>query len=82
MLLGKESRTIVRKNSVKNAKKFIGNFVKRVLARNEEIYMAMKAKGFNGSFKVYKKKYAWGLQSISYAVFVLIVVCIWAMTRL
>lgn len=82
MLLGKESRTIVRKKSVRNAKKFIGNFMRRVLAKNEDIYMAMKAKGFNGSFKVYKKKYEWGLYSISYIVFVSIMVFIWVMTRL
>lgn len=82
MLLGKESRTIVRKHSIKDAKKFAGNFMRRVLAKNENIYMAMKAKGFNGSFKVYKKKCEWNGYSISYVAFISIMVFIWIIIRL
>lgn len=82
MLLGKESRTFVQKKRIKNAKKFIGNFMRRILAKNEDIHMAMKAKGFNGKFKVYTKKYEWELHSISYSLFILIMVTVWIMIRL
>ena len=82
MLLGKESRTFVRKNSIKDAKIFIGNFMQRVLTKNENIYMAMKSKGFNGSFKVYKKECGWNVHTISYIAFIFTMVCIWMMIRL
>lgn len=82
MLLGMESRIIVKKYSIKYAKTFIGNFMRRILAKNENVYMAMKAKGFNGSFRVYKKEYEWNAYSISYLAFAFTMVCVWILTKL
>jgi cobalt/nickel transport system permease protein len=82
MLLGIESRTFVQKKRVKNAKKFIGNFMRRILVKNEDIYTAMRAKGFNGRFKVYAKMYEWKLHSVSYILLILLMVTVWVMIRL
>lgn len=76
MLLGKESRTI-RKESVKDAKKFIGNFMARVMEKKERVYMAMKAKGFNGNFKSFEKSIELNFDSISFIAFISFMVILW-----
>ncbi len=82
MLLGKESRTFTKSHRLENAKKFAGNFMARVLVKKENVYMAMKAKGFNGILHSYGKEEKWNGNSISFVILIASMVLLWTIIKL
>jgi energy-coupling factor transporter transmembrane protein EcfT len=85
MLLGRECRVVSDQGLLKNwsdGGKVVGNFLARTFARSENVYKAMRARGFDGSFKTYPRNDTIGKRSIVFLAFVLIMVGLWLVTRL
>ncbi len=82
MLIGRRSRTVAGKRSIRGATRFAGNFMSRILFKSDAVYIAMRARGFDGSMKTFSKKFEWNIPSIAYMGVVAIMVFLWVMTEL
>jgi cobalt/nickel transport system permease protein len=85
MLLGRECRVVSDQGLLKNwgdGGKVVGNFLSRTFARGESVYKAMKARGYDGSFKAYPRDDKIGMKSIAFMACETVMVGIWFVTRL
>jgi len=82
MLVGRRSRMVEGRRSIKGATQFAGNFMSRILFKSDAVYMAMKARGFNGVIKTFSRKFEWNAASIAYMGIVATMVFLWVMTEL
>jgi cobalt/nickel transport system permease protein len=85
MLLGRECRVVSDQGLLKNwsdGGKVVGNFLARTFSHGENVYKAMTARGYDGSFKTYPRNGKIEEKSIVFMAFVMIMVGIWLVTRL
>jgi len=85
MLFGRECRIVSKQgllNKWHDGGKVVGNFLSRTFSRGENVYKAMKARGYDGSFKTYPRKYKIEVKSIVFMGLVGAMVGIWFVTRL
>lgn len=85
MLLGRECRVVSDQRLLKNWRdggNMAGNFLSRTFSRGENVYKAMRARGYDGSFKTYPRNHKIGGRSIAFIALVGIMVGIWLVTRL
>ena len=85
MLLGRECRVVSDQGLLKNwgdGGKVVGNFLSRTFSRGENVYKAMKARGYNGSFKAYPREVKIGTKSLAFMACEGVMVGIWFATRL
>ncbi|MCD6480765.1 MAG: cobalt ECF transporter T component CbiQ [Thermoplasmata archaeon] len=82
MLLGRRSRMVERRKSIKGASAFAGNFLSRILSKSDAVYLAMRARGFDGSVKTFDRKFEWSSAGIIYTTMVIAMVFLWAITEL
>ncbi len=85
MLLGRECRIVSEQKLLKkwnDGGKVVGNFLSRTFSRGENVYKAMKARGYDGTFRTYPQDYKIGAKSVVFIVLVGVMVGIWLVTRL
>jgi len=85
MLFGRNCRIVSKQGLLKNwnaGGKVVGNFLSRTFSRGENVYKAMKARGYDGSFKTYPRNYKIEGKSIVFMVLVGVMIGIWFVTRL
>ncbi len=85
MLLGRECRVVSDQGLLKNFRdggKVVGNFLSRTFSRGENVYKAMKARGYDGSFKAYPREVEIGMKSMAFMACEVVMVGIWFVTRL
>ncbi len=82
MLMGRRSRMIEMKRSLRGASNFAGNFMSRILFKSDAVHMAMRARGFDGGMKAFSKKFEWNLPTISYSIMVVAMVLLWILIEL
>jgi cobalt/nickel transport system permease protein len=85
MFLGRECRVVSDQGLLKNWRdggKVVGNFLSRTFSRGENVYKAMKARGYDGSFKAYPRDDELGMKSIAFMACELVMVGLWFVTRL
>jgi len=85
MLLGRECRVVSDQGLLKNWRDggmLVGSFLSRTFSRGENVYKAMKARGYDGSFKTYPRNHKIDGKSIAFIALVGIMVGVWLVTRL
>ncbi len=85
MLLGRECRVVSKqrlRDKWSDGGKVVGNFLSRTFSRGENVYKAMRARGYDGTFKAYPREYKIGVKSIVFMVLVGAMVGIWLVTKL
>ena len=85
MILGRECRVVSDHGLLKNWRdggNVVGNFLSRTFSRGENVYKAMKARGYDGSFKTYPRDDKIRMKSIVFMACEGVMVGIWFAARL